>query len=280
MAKSIKQTRTTHPARQGAEPNDRRASPTTGCKLCGGASPQFGVVDFNKTCHEQSGQRLPLSGSPVYYRRCGDCGFLFTEAFDAFTSADFETRIYNADYPAIDPDFAERRPRANAALIAKLFGAARAVLSVLDYGGGVGLLADILSREGWRIGTHDPFHGEDDPTAAPPAGPYDLITCFEVFEHATEPKALIDTLARLLASDGLLLFSTLLQPADIEKIRLNWWYAAPRNGHISLFSKRSLAALCSGAGLTLASFNDGLHVAYRRLPAFAKHLMAEQAADR
>ena len=280
MAKTIKQIRTINPARQGAEPNDGRASPIAACKLCGGASPLFGVVDFNKTCHEQPDQRLPLSGSPVYFRRCGECGFLFTEAFDAFTAADFETRIYNTDYAAIDPDFAERRPRANAALIAKLFGAARATLSVLDYGGGEGLLADILSREGWRIDTHDPFHSADNRHAEPPAGPYDLITCFEVFEHTTDPKALIDTLTGLLASGGLLLFSTLLQPPDIDETRLNWWYAAPRNGHISLFSKQSLAALCSGAGLTLASFNEGLHVAYRRLPAFAKHLMAKVTADR
>lgn len=275
MAKAIKQIRANNPERQGVEPDDGPASPTAACKLCGGASSLFGVVDFNKTCHEQPDQRLPLSGSPVYYRRCGECGFLFTEAFDAFTAADFETRIYNADYAAIDPDFAERRPRANAALIAKLFGTARAELSVLDYGGGEGLLADILTGEGWRVDSHDPFHGPSNP----PAGPYDLITCFEVFEHTAEPKVLIEALSGLLAPDGLVLFSTLLQPPSIDEIRLNWWYAAPRNGHISLFSKQSLAALCHGAGLTQASFNDGLHVAYRRLPAFASHLMGEAAAD-
>ena len=36
-------------------------------------------------------------------------------------------------------------------------------------------------------------------------------------------------------SKGMVLFSTLVQPADIETQKLRCWYAAPRNGHISLF---------------------------------------------
>jgi hypothetical protein len=37
------------------------------------------------------------------------------------------------------------------------------------------------------------------------------------------------------------LFSTLLSDGEIVRGRpLRWWYAAPRNGHISLFSAQSL----------------------------------------
>jgi len=241
----------------------------TPCKLCGGAAALFGVVDFNKTCHGAKGPRLPVAGVPVHYRRCGKCGLVYTDAFDAFRQVDFAACIYNDAYAAVDPDFAERRPRANAALIGRLFGAARATVSLLDYGAGEGRLADILARDGWRAESHDPFHGD----RRRPDGAFGLVTCFEVFEHTPDPKGLIDTLAGFLAPEGLILLSTLLQPPEIETLGLAWWYAAPRNGHITLFSKASLAALCGGAGLTLASFDDHLHVAYRRLPAFARHLM-------
>ncbi len=36
------------------------------CKICGGASPLFGVVDFHKSCIEAQGKTLNLSGRPIY----------------------------------------------------------------------------------------------------------------------------------------------------------------------------------------------------------------------
>ena len=44
------------------------------CKICGEDAKLFGVIDFHKG-HE----KLPLSGVPIYYRRCVACDFLFTE---------------------------------------------------------------------------------------------------------------------------------------------------------------------------------------------------------
>jgi hypothetical protein len=55
---------------------------TRDCKICSGPSPLFGVVDFHKSCIEAQGNRLPLSGRPIYYRRCVNCGFAFTDEFD------------------------------------------------------------------------------------------------------------------------------------------------------------------------------------------------------
>jgi hypothetical protein len=37
------------------------------CKICGGAAPLFGVVDFNKHCVTPGhALQLPLSGVPIY----------------------------------------------------------------------------------------------------------------------------------------------------------------------------------------------------------------------
>ncbi len=75
------------------------------CKICGGDTALDGVVDFNKSCHEQHGLRLPVTGVPVYYRRCAACGFLFTDALDDWSIEDFRAHIYNDDYHVVDPDY-------------------------------------------------------------------------------------------------------------------------------------------------------------------------------
>ena len=81
------------------------------CKICQQPTALFGVVDFNRCCEIPGGIKLPLTGTPVYYRRCGACGFLFTDAFDDWSDAEFKTNIYNAGYLAVDPDYAQARPR-------------------------------------------------------------------------------------------------------------------------------------------------------------------------
>ena len=80
---------------------------------------------------------------------------------------------------------------------------------------------------------------------------------------------------QLLADEGIILFSTLTQPADFDQLRLHWWYAGPRNGHVSLYSRESLTILFQQLGLQLFSISELVHVAYRKLPAFAAHLVRE-----
>jgi hypothetical protein len=58
---------------------------------------------------------------------------------------------------------------------------------------------------------------------------------------------------------------------------LSWWYVGPRNGHVSLYSRRALGLLFEKAGLRLVSFSELVHIAYRELPAFAAHLVPKGA---
>ena len=128
------------------------------CKICQQPTALFGVVDFNRCCEIPGGIKLPLTGTPVYYRRCGACGFLFTDAFDDWSDAEFKTNIYNAGYLAVDPDYAQARPRSNAAAVQQLFGAQIAELRVLDYGGGNDVLCSELRAAGFPVATtYDPF---------------------------------------------------------------------------------------------------------------------------
>jgi len=117
--------------------------------------------------------------------------------------------------------------------------------------------------------TYDPFST----FSAPPQGPFDLVTCFEVLEHSPFPDRTVSDMNRLLAGEGIILFSTLTQPANLDELGLSWWYAGPRNGHVSLYSQRALAMLFEKNGLQLVSFSELVHMAFRKLPAFAAHLV-------
>jgi 2-polyprenyl-6-hydroxyphenyl methylase/3-demethylubiquinone-9 3-methyltransferase len=241
----------------------------TPCKICGGASLLLDVVDFHKSCIEAEGKRLPLSGIPVYYRQCTACSFVFTDFFDDWSTDAFARHIYNEAYQMVDPDYTGHRARSKAEAFRAMFDAHRDRLQILDYGGGAGKFAEILTGSGYRCLSYDPY-GEH---RTVPEGKFDIVTSFEVLEHSTDPRATLRDVAQCLAPGGVILFSTLVQPADFAQRGARWWYIGPRNGHVSIFSRTALATLLSGAGYRFGSFNDDMHIAYIELPDFARHLV-------
>ncbi len=242
----------------------------TPCKCCGAPALPCGVVDFHKNCEIYRRKVLDVSGVPIYYHRCSDCGFIFTTAFDHFTNDDFARYIYNEEYLEVDPDYLEARPRANADFLCGLFAGLRPA-RMLDYGGGSGILADLLRAGGFpQVETFDPFVPRH---SSRPSGRFDCVVSFEVLEHSNDPARAFADMDDLVTPSGLILFSTLLQPADIDHQGLNWWYAGPRNGHVSLYSRASLERLAQAFGFRLGSFNDGLHALFREVPDFARHFI-------
>jgi SAM-dependent methyltransferase len=250
-----------------------QAGPTP-CKVCGQDADLFGVHDFNRSCEEGRGAYLPLVGVPIYYRRCGACGLLFTDAFDDWTDEDFAAHIYNEDYGQVDIDFVETRPVGNAGLVARTFAGQKQDLKVLDYGGGNGRFAQELRAAGFPdVTTYDGFHPEH---RVRPAGKFNLVTCFETVEHMPDPHAAATDIASFLADDGLLILGTVVQPADIEQQRMSWWYIGPRNGHITLSSRKSLKQVWARLGLNVTPTpGPALHLICREVPAFAKHVIKD-----
>jgi len=241
------------------------------CPVCGGHCELLDVVDLNKSCEEANGRFLPLAGVPVYYAQCGTCRFCYAPQLWAWTMGEFEEKIYNADYVLADPHYTEARPRASAADLVALFGEGAKSIRHLDYGGGHGMLSRLLGEAGWSSLSYDPF--VDKGLEPQSLGRFDLITAYEVFEHVPDVEHLMNDLASLLAPDGLVLFSTMLSDGHIApQQRLTWWYAAPRNGHISLYSRTSLELLAAKSGLKLGSFSDVFHVFFKTIPAWAAHL--------
>lgn len=240
------------------------------CKCCGGTALVYGVVDFNKNCEVVHNRRvLGASGIPVYYHRCPVCGFIFTTFTDNWAYEEFTNNIYNAEYALVDPEYADKRPRNAAGTIAQLWGGNKDV-RLLDYGGGNGLTGKLLREAGFKhVEVYDPFTPE---YSTKPTGKFDVITMIEVLEHSPTPKRTMEDLNSMLADVGVITLSTLMQPQNMDAIGVGWWYLAPRNGHVSMYTQRSLGELASPYGLRLGSFSEGFHLLVRGKPPFAQHI--------
>lgn len=236
------------------------------CKICGGDAPLHGVVDFNKSCEIGRGLVLPVLGLGIWYHRCTSCGFLFSRQFDEFKPEDWKREVYNSGYALVDPDYAGARAAANAPVARKiaeqlcLTDPLRASFIIdpprgLDYGSGAGTLVGLLSDPLMEWVGWDPLEGD-----VRPAGLFELVTAFEVFEHTTSPIETCRDALGFVRGGGALLFSTLtideLAPHDLAH-----WYIAPRNGHVSIHSTRSLELMFGQMGFHVQHLNPGLHVA-------------------
>ena len=214
------------------------------CPVCSSASPFLESLDLNKSCADTAQQlAFPPSGCVIDYHLCANCGFCFSPEMMRWTTDKLRTEIYNDYYIIADPHYVEKRPENIAATLPGIFPLARSNLRHLDFGGGDGRMSRRLCEAGWNSQAYDPF-GANGRLAEPPTGLFELITAIEVFEHAQNPHQTLAQLVSLLAPDGVIFFSTYVSDGEnLAKNGLNWWYAAPRNGHISLYTKETLRIL-------------------------------------
>jgi 2-polyprenyl-6-hydroxyphenyl methylase/3-demethylubiquinone-9 3-methyltransferase len=247
------------------------------CKVCGAVALYLESCDFNAHCERiASPQLLPLSGVQVPYYRCADCGFLFTPFMDGFSRQDFLERVYNQDYRLVDPGFEEERPAALAAYLLEHFG--DLPISLCDYGGGRGRMAQLINAAGGRLRatTWDPFFNN----APMPAEKFGLVVSFEVFEHTPTPAQTLTQMLSMTDSNRLILLSTLCQPDQFEAYRTGWWYCSPRNGHISLHTYYSLDRLADDANVGVAHLNPGTHLFHDVIPEWLLGFVASHRAAR
>lgn len=189
------------------------------CRFCGALT----AAAFSK---------LVQGKIPVGFHRCGGCGSLQT---------DRPTWLEEAyrNYPGYGVDAAQRAVymQARVLFVAKVLGLPTTA-SVLDYGGGSGLVARLLRDVGFDAYVFDPFapnvyaaYFDGDP-----AEPFDVVTAFEVLEHLPEPRREIDALFR--PKPRLIVAST--QPYRGEGA--DWPYLHEESGqHVFFWSERALS---------------------------------------
>lgn len=231
------------------------------CKICGADSPPFDVVDFHKSCHPVL-YPLGLSGIPVIYHRCPSCAFVFTTFFDRFTPEQWSRHVYNADYVRVDPEYVEARPHGNALELRCFLRHKRDVLG-LDFGGGNGLTAALMRAAGWDFQSFDPFGHSD--VSPQNIGRFNFCSALEVMEHSPDPAASLKAIVDMCSPGRLVVFiGTAVHDGLVtDATRLAWWYAGPRNGHISLYSRAALARLGATQGLEYTSITRGTHLLTR-----------------
>lgn len=224
----------------------------------------FDLVDLLKQCEAPLYPDTP-SLIPVIYHRCGNCGFIFTTYFDEFNEEMWCKHIYNSDYIKVDPEYLDSRPKRNSFFIDTLLSTKKSSVVGLDYGGGNGVTAKILRELGYEYDCYDPYGASSMDDAK--IGSYNFCSAIEVLEHASDPVGLMAKLVDLVNHDRLIvLIGTCTSDSAVTNDqRLSWWYAAPRNGHISLFSEKALSILAKRFGLKCQSFSQSIHILTRNI---------------
>ena len=229
------------------------------CKICNESSVIYDVVDFNKCCNHNP-YLFGISMIPVYYYKCEHCGFIFTDFTDNYNDNDFTDKIYNEDYSLVDPEYKNTRPTEDAKQLNEYLLADKNTIVAFDFGGGAGVLASEMESYGYLYHTYDPFGKTSlDKTLI---GRYNFCSAFEVFEHLPNPNESLHNIKNMMVRDGpRILIGTQLSDNNVnDHDRLSWWYAAPRNGHISLFSRTALSILATNSGFRLAESSGHLHL--------------------
>jgi hypothetical protein len=225
------------------------------CKLCNASVVHMDYCDFNKTCN---GYDFGRSGVLVEYFRCSQCGFLFTDFFDDWSNQDFSEFVYNDEYVKADPDYNGKRPRGIAAHLNGLLAPCRGTGSLLDYGGGSGIFVEEMRKNGYIDSeVYDPFAQPIKPNRK-----FDIITAFEVIEHTTDPLKTFEEIFNFMNPQGCLVISQTIQPQDIESLGAQWWYVAPRNGHVSFYTDFSMGVIASMNNMQYAR-NEWLMIFHR-----------------
>jgi hypothetical protein len=233
--------------------------PERPCKLCAQPSPLFDVVDFNKQC-DYVLYPENIVGIPVYYRRCDACGLVFTNFFDELDKDAWTRFVYNEDYKRIDPEFSRIRPERDARFVKELLKPYwREGDGGFDYGGGAGVFAERMRQAGMNFLCVDPFGVDERPEGA---GPERFLTSFEVFEHFVDLEASLEEAFGLCRTDEFLaIVGTKVVPAKLGKGQLSqWYYAGPRNGHITFYTTRSMELIAQRLGAEYRAVSSGMHL--------------------
>lgn len=228
------------------------------CKVCDNETSIWGCVDFNKSCEELNGKYLDYSGVPIYYLKCNLCNYIFSTDFDDWDVEDFKENIYNEDYILVDPEYDGTRSKRDVEWFTKAINYNKN-LKILDYGAGTGIFGRELIALGYDVVSYDPLWS--DQNSIIPEKHFDLITAFEVLEHSPTPMQTIIDIHKYLKPQGKILITTLVNDILQEKRDPTYWYLSPRNGHVAMFSNKSLEVLFSKINMSVKHLAWNTHLA-------------------
>jgi 2-polyprenyl-3-methyl-5-hydroxy-6-metoxy-1,4-benzoquinol methylase len=193
----------------------------------------------------------------VQYYKCTNCGALQTEKPYWLDEA-YKNAITITDIGLLRRNFSLSETVFN--IISKTFDINK---KFLDFGGGYGVLVRLLRDKGLNFYRQDIYCQNifainyDISDLETENQQFEAITCFEVFEHVTDPYQLFD---ELLSFAPNVLISTSTVPGEINSPD-DWWYIAPETGqHVTFYTLKSLAIIANKYGMNLYSDGTDLHL--------------------
>jgi len=203
------------------------------CRLCGAETrPQFSMCVLGR--HD------------VRCAECERCGSLQTEP------PHWLGECYAEDVSPHDSGYLTRNLHyfARVALLGQVLGLPKSA-PIFDFGGGLGVLARLLSEAGRRAYSDDAFSttpfGVEAPTDLRPV----LVTAIEVFEHLANPAADLENVFR--HSPDYVFVSTEQYLGQRE----DWWYLSPQTGqHVFFYSARAMQFIADRFGYRALRMSD------------------------
>lgn len=200
-----------------------------------------------------------LNKYTISYYKCPCCGFIQTEN-PYWLGESYQEAITDLDIGYV------QRNLYSSKITAKVINNLRGINKkgrFLDYGGGYGLFVRLMRDKGFDFYRQDEycrnlFSNFFDVNDLKVKEGFELMTCFEVFEHLTDP---VSELEKMLNYSRTILFTTELQPEKGLKSVADWWYFSPEIGqHIAFFTKESLECLAKKFNLNLYTDGRSLHL--------------------
>jgi ubiquinone/menaquinone biosynthesis C-methylase UbiE len=195
--------------------------------------------------------------------RCRQCATLYTP-YSPWYSSEFFYEAYYAEESLSPPAFVQTRLEE----ITAGFSPYRQSNRLLDIGCGAGNLLLAARKNGWdaqgldvaeqatehvRTLGFEVFHGELQ-QAQFPSQHFDVITAAEILEHLTEPRLLVQEVARILRPGGLFWTTTPhARGLSARVLGLNWRCIWPPE-HLQLFSVDGIKALLRDVGFRQIRF--------------------------
>lgn len=197
-----------------------------------------------------------LNKYDVKFYRCADTGFIQTEEpywlADAYSSA-----ITKLDVGLVFRNL-QLAERTNKLLLTSFNKKGK----YLDYAGGYGLFTRLMRDKGFNFYHTDPycqnlFAEYFDLNTLPGTQRFELVTAFEVFEHLANP---LEDIKRMLGFSYNLLFSTELQPENLQTVN-DWHYFSTETGqHIAFYNEQALKAIADQLGYNFYTDGKFLHL--------------------
>jgi SAM-dependent methyltransferase len=209
--------------------------------------------------------RICKSSSSLFFQdqrafyKCAECSLIFTEEFP---DQEVEEKHYKDQWTTTDPGFW----KSQVDVLLQLINNYRTPRHILDFGSGSGEMTHEFRQRGYDVTPLEPMtHGylKDQQYTVK----FDVVIAVEVIEHLLEPWEEIREIEKVLAPDGIVVFTSLLTNPFIDRPDAkdqfkNWWYKDDPT-HVSFFCNQVLSKMADTGNFDIDIFGNNLFVLKR-----------------